>query len=49
MRAATVITRLEGGAGAQLLCGARELNQDAFEMVVITPSGSDWLLAEALR
>lgn len=47
VRVATVITRLEGGAGAQALRGARTLNQDAFEMVVITGSGSDRLLGEA--
>ena len=47
VRVATVITRLEGGAGAQALRGARALNRDAFEMVVITGSGSDRLLGEA--
>jgi hypothetical protein len=39
VRVATVITRLEGGAGAQALRGARTLNQNAFEIVVITSSG----------
>ena len=51
MRVATVITRLEGGAGAQALRGARTLNQDAFEIVVISSgSGSDEAaLCDALR
>jgi hypothetical protein len=44
VRVATVITRLEGGAGAQALRGARALDQDAFEIVIITGSGSDRLL-----
>lgn len=41
VREGTVITRLEGGAGAQALRGARTLNQDAFEIVVISGSGSE--------
>lgn len=50
MQVATVITRLEGGAGAQALRGARTLNQDAFEIVVISGSGSDEAaLCDALR
>jgi glycosyltransferase involved in cell wall biosynthesis len=46
-RVAAVITRLEGGAGMHALRGARALDQDAFETVIITGSGSDRLLAEA--
>jgi hypothetical protein len=44
VRVATAITRLDDGAVAQALRGARTLNYDAFEMVVITGSGSDRLL-----
>jgi hypothetical protein len=46
VRVATVITPARGRAGSQALRGARALNEDAFEMVVITGSGSDWLLGE---
>jgi tetrahydromethanopterin S-methyltransferase subunit D len=39
VRVGTGVTRLEGGAGAQAFRGARTLNQNAFEIVVITSSG----------
>jgi hypothetical protein len=35
MRMATVITLLEGGAGAHALRGATALDQDAFETLVM--------------
>jgi glycosyltransferase involved in cell wall biosynthesis len=47
VRVATIITRLEGGAGAQVLRGVSALDRDAFETVVITGSGSDRLLGQA--
>ena len=50
MQEGTIITRLEGGAGAQALRGARTLNQDGFEIVVISGGGSDEAaLCDALR
>ena len=47
LRVATVITRLEGGAGAHALRGVSALDRDAFETVIITGSGSDRLLGQA--
>jgi glycosyltransferase involved in cell wall biosynthesis len=46
MRIATVITRLEGGAGVHALRGARAMNSVAFQMTIITGSGGR-LLDEA--
>lgn len=46
LRVTTVITRLEGGAGAMALRGARALDPREFEVTLITGSG-DRLLAEA--
>jgi glycosyltransferase involved in cell wall biosynthesis len=46
MRIATVITRLEGGAGVHALRGARAMNSAAFQMTIITGSGGR-LLDEA--
>jgi glycosyltransferase involved in cell wall biosynthesis len=48
LRIATVITRLEGGAGQQALRGARAMNSDAFQMTIITGSGGR-LLDEATQ
>ncbi|HEX9537483.1 MAG TPA: glycosyltransferase [Streptosporangiaceae bacterium] len=48
LRIATVITRLEGGAGQHALRGARAMNSDAFQMTIITGSG-DRLLDEAAQ
>src|ERR1035438_9168594 len=48
MRIATVITRLEGGAGIHALRGARAMNSAAFQMTIITGSG-DRLLDEAAQ
>ena len=48
MRIATVITRLEGGAGIHALHGARAMNSAAFQMTIITGSGSR-LLDEAAQ
>jgi glycosyltransferase involved in cell wall biosynthesis len=48
MRIATVITRLEGGAGIHALHGARAMNSDAFQMTIITGSGGR-LLDEAAQ
>lgn len=45
---ATVVTRLEGGAGVLALRGAAALDPDEHEITVITGSG-DRLLAEAAR
>ena len=45
-RVATVITRLEGGAGALALRGAMAMDRDAFAMTIITGSG-DVLTDEA--
>jgi len=47
LRVATVIARLEGGAGAHAIRGVRALDRDAFEPVVITGSGCDRLLGQA--
>jgi glycosyltransferase involved in cell wall biosynthesis len=46
MRVATVITRLEGGAGAHALRGARTLDPRAYQVTVVTGSGGR-LLDEA--
>jgi glycosyltransferase involved in cell wall biosynthesis len=46
MRIATVITRLEGGAGVHALRGAQAMNSAAFQMTIITGSGGR-LLDEA--
>jgi glycosyltransferase involved in cell wall biosynthesis len=48
LRVATVITRLEGGAGMHALRGARAMNSDAFQMTIITGSG-DRLLDQAAQ
>ncbi len=48
MRIATVITRLEGGAGLHALRGARAMNSAAFQMTIITGSGGR-LLDEAAQ
>jgi glycosyltransferase involved in cell wall biosynthesis len=48
MRIATVITRLEGGAGLHALRGARAMNSPAFQMTIITGSGGR-LLDEAAQ
>src|ERR1035438_5249460 len=48
MRIATVITRLEGGAGIHALRGARAMNSAAFQKTIITGSG-DRLLDEAAQ
>src|SRR5260370_6505096 len=48
LRIATVITRLEGGAGQQAVRGARAMNSDAFQMTIITGSGGR-LLDEAAQ
>ncbi len=48
MRIATVITRLEGGAGLHALHGARAMNSAAFQMTIITGSGGR-LLDEAAQ
>ena len=48
MRIATVITRLEGGAGLHALRGARAMNSAAFQMTIITGSGGR-LLDEATQ
>jgi glycosyltransferase involved in cell wall biosynthesis len=47
LRVATVITRLEGGAGQHALRGARVMDPAEFTMTIITGSG-DQLLAEAV-
>ncbi len=46
LRVATVITRLEGGAGQHALRGARAMDPAAFTMTIITGSGGE-LVAEA--
>jgi glycosyltransferase involved in cell wall biosynthesis len=46
LRIATVITRLEGGAGVLALRGAKALDPDEFQVTIITGSGSQ-LLDEA--
>jgi glycosyltransferase involved in cell wall biosynthesis len=48
LRVATVITRLEGGAGVHALRGALAMNSAAFQMTIITGSG-DELLGEAAQ
>jgi glycosyltransferase involved in cell wall biosynthesis len=47
LRLATIITRLEGGAGMHTLRGVSALDRDAFERVIITGSGSDRLLEQS--
>jgi hypothetical protein len=47
LRVATVITRLEGGAGQHALRAARTMDPAAFTMTIITGSG-DELVAEAV-
>ncbi len=47
LRVATVITRLEGGAGQHALRGARAMDPAEFTMTIITGSGGG-LLAEAV-
>jgi glycosyltransferase involved in cell wall biosynthesis len=47
LRVATVITRLEGGAGIHALRGARAMNSGAFRMTIITGSGGR-LIDEAI-
>ena len=47
LRVATVVTRLEGGAGAHAIRGVLALDREAFEPVVITGSGCDRLLGQA--
>ena len=44
---ATVITRLEGGAGQHALRGALSMDPDCFEMTLITGSGDPLLLDQA--
>jgi glycosyltransferase involved in cell wall biosynthesis len=48
LRVATIITRLEGGAGMHALRGARAMDSDAFRMTIITGSGGR-LLDEAAQ
>ena len=47
IRVATVITRLEGGAGALAVHGAAAMDSDAFRMTVVTGSGGE--LADKAR
>ncbi|HCU92913.1 MAG TPA: glycosyltransferase family 1 protein, partial [Actinobacteria bacterium] len=47
LRVATVITRLEGGAGIQAVRGARALDPACFRVTVITGSGGTLLAAAA--
>jgi glycosyltransferase involved in cell wall biosynthesis len=47
VRVATVITRLEGGAGQHALRGALSLDPAGYEMTIITGSGDPVLLAQA--
>ena len=47
VRVATVITRLEGGAGQQALRGALSVDPASFEMMIITGSGDPLLLGQA--
>jgi glycosyltransferase involved in cell wall biosynthesis len=47
LRVATVITRLEGGAGQQALRGARAMDPAGYQMTIITGSGDRRLLGEA--
>ena len=46
-KVATVITRLEGGAGQHALRGALSMDPDCFEMTLITGSGDPLLLDQA--
>lgn len=46
-RVATIVTRMEGGAGAQVLAGARSLSQDTFEVTLVTGGGGRLLRAAA--
>ncbi len=46
-KVATVITRLEGGAGQHALRGALSMDPDRFEMTLITGSGDPLLLDQA--
>jgi glycosyltransferase involved in cell wall biosynthesis len=48
VRVATVIARLEGGAGVQAVRGARQLDPGSFEVTLITGRGGH-LLSEARR
>jgi glycosyltransferase involved in cell wall biosynthesis len=47
VRVATIITRLEGGAGQHALRGALSLDPVSFEMTIITGSGDPLLLDQA--
>ncbi len=47
VRVATIITRLEGGAGQHALRGALSLDPASFEMTIITGSGDPLLLDQA--
>ncbi|MGI8451575.1 MAG: hypothetical protein ACR2MP_31200, partial [Streptosporangiaceae bacterium] len=47
VRVATVITRLEGGAGQLALRGALIMGPPAYEMTIITGSGDPLLLDQA--
>jgi glycosyltransferase involved in cell wall biosynthesis len=47
VRVATVITRLEGGAGQHALRGALIMDPAAYEMTIITGSGDPLLLGQA--
>ncbi len=49
VRVATVITRLEGGAGQHALRGALGLDPARYEMTIITGSGDPRLLDQAAR
>ncbi len=48
-RVVTVITRLDGGAGALALHGVLSLDRTAFEQVIVTGSGDRLLAAAAAR
>ena len=47
LRVATVITRLDGGAGQHALRGARAMDPAAFTMTIITGSGGELVAAAA--
>jgi glycosyltransferase involved in cell wall biosynthesis len=47
LRVATIITRLEGGAGVQAFRGARALCREAVEQTIVTGSGNGLLSAAA--
>ena len=49
VRVATVITRLEGGAGQHALRGALIMDPAAYEMTIITGSGDPLLLGAGRR